>query len=119
VLIGKPNGAFEKLIYLRAHYAPVFAIQSMDANQDGKMDLLLAGNDSWTRMKFGKYDASFGTLLLGDGKGNFKAVPQYQTGLSLRGDIRSMVSLSGNGKTRYLFGCNDGPLKMVALNAVR
>ena len=120
VLIGKPDGAFEKIdLPAEAQYAPVFAIQSMDANQDGKKDLLLAGNNSWTRMKFGKYDASFGTLLLGDGKGSFKAVPQYQTGLSLRGDIRSVVSLSGNGKTCYLFGCNDGPLKMVALNVVR
>ena len=116
VLMGKANGAFEKIeLPTEAQYAPVFAIQSLDANHDGKKDLLLAGNNSWTRMKFGRFDASFGTLLLGDGKGHFSAVPQYETGLNLRGDIRSVVALSSAKCTCYLFGCNDGPLKMVEL----
>src|SRR5260221_6216912 len=40
-----------------AQYAPVFAIASVDANGDGKKDIVLAGNNSWSRIKFVRYDA--------------------------------------------------------------
>ena len=59
-------------------------------NNDGKKDLILGGNLSNARIKFGKYDASNGTVLLGDGKGNFSYVSSNKTGLNLKGDVRSM-----------------------------
>jgi len=37
--------------------------------------LVLAGNNAWTRIKFGRYKANHGALLLGNGKGNFVYVP--------------------------------------------
>jgi hypothetical protein len=89
-----------------AQYAPVYAISAVDVNGDGHRDLVLAGGNAWTRIRFGRYRAGHGTLLLNDGKGNFRYVPQPASGLHLRGDVRSVLE---TGHNRLLFGINDGP----------
>jgi len=79
------------------------AIAAMDINKDGKKDLVLAGNNTFTRIKFSRYDANHGVVVLGDGKGGFSYLPQWQSGLHLDGNVRS-VEIFGN---RIIFGLND------------
>ncbi len=99
------NGKFEPSpLPVQAQYAPVFAINSLDVDKDGFPDLVLGGNINQARLRFGKYDASFGTLLKGNGKGGFTYVPQYKSGLSITGDIRSIVQLDSS---TLLFGINQ------------
>jgi len=65
------------------------------------------------RLRFGKYDASHGVLLKGNGKGGFQYVDQLHSGLQLQGDIRSVLELNGY----WLFGVNQQPVsayKMIA-----
>lgn len=107
------NGFVKKDLPLEAQYAPVYAMASFDANGDGKKDLMLAGNNSWTRIKFGRYNANHGCLLIGDGKGNFKYVPQYASGLNVRADVRSLLAVSTGGFTDLIFGVNNGPANLV------
>jgi hypothetical protein len=45
--------------------------------------------------------------MKGDGKGNFQALPQTQSGFGVEGDVRSVVSV-GNS---LLFGINQRPLQ--------
>jgi hypothetical protein len=92
---------------LEAQYSPVYAITSIDANHDGKKDLLLAGNNTWTRIKFGRYSANHGMLFLGDGKGNFSYVPQYKSGLNIRGNVRSITKVKNKNNTRLIVGINN------------
>jgi hypothetical protein len=42
-------------------------------------------------------------LLKGNGKGDFIMIPQFQTGLKLKGDLRSVLNL-GNG---WIFGLHN------------
>ena len=88
-----------------AQFAPVYSSVITDFNGDGKKDILLTGNNTWTRIKFGRYSANHGVLLEGDGKGNFKYVPQPVSGLKLRGNIRGAALLSDH---KILLGVNDG-----------
>lgn len=104
------KGFSKKTLPIEAQYAPVYAITSLDANKDGKPDLLLAGNNSWTRIKFGRYSANHGLLLIGDGKGNFRYIPQMQSGLNVRGDVRSMLQVRTDSATSVFFGMNNGPV---------
>jgi hypothetical protein len=92
---------------VQSQFAPVFTITALDADGDGKKDLLLCGNIGHGRLRMGKYDANYGVLLQGDGHGGFSYVPQPQSGLHLTGDIRSVLELDG----RLLFGVNGEPLK--------
>ena len=93
-----------------AQYAPVCAIASADVNKDGKKDIILAGNNAWTRIKFGRYRANHGIMLAGDGKGGFNYVPQYKSGLKLRGDVRSMDFIRVGNKDLLTVGMNNAAL---------
>jgi hypothetical protein len=102
-----PNGRFEQRpLPVQAQFAPVFAAQPLDYNEDGHTDLLLAGNMNETRVRFAKYDANYGVLLRGGGSGGFDYVPQHRSGLALRGDVRAIEKV---GK-RLLVGMNRDSL---------
>ncbi|MEF8940967.1 MAG: VCBS repeat-containing protein, partial [Salinivenus sp.] len=97
------DGRFRRrALPVQAQYAPVHAAQSLDYNDDGHDDLLLAGNMTETRVRFAKYDANHGVLLRGDGQGGFEYVPQRRSGFALRGDVRAITSLGD----QLLFGVN-------------
>jgi hypothetical protein len=101
---------------VEVQYAPVYGIASIDANGDGKKDLVLAGNNSWTRIKFGQFTASHGMLLTGDGAGNFNYIPQWQSGLNIRGNVRSLETISsGAAKGQLILGINNSAAKAIKL----
>ena len=101
------NGKFSsKQLPIEAQESPVFTITPLDYNGDGIEDLLLCGNINKARLRFGKYDANYGVLLKGDGKGSFDYVPQWQSGFNIRGDVRSVLTM---GNT-LIFGINQAPL---------
>ncbi len=99
------KGFIQHKLPVEAQYAPVYGIAITDANHDGKKDMLLTGNNSWTRIKFGRYTANHGVLLLGDGKGNFNYAPQYKSGLQLKGNVRSAAVINND---KIIVGVNDG-----------
>ncbi len=90
---------------IEAQYAPVYGIAIADINGDKKKDILLVGNNTWTRVRFGRYTSNHGTVLTGDDKGNFTYVPQTISGLNLSGNIRGAAVI---GENRILLGVNDG-----------
>lgn len=99
-----------------AQYAPVYAGAVIDANGDGNKDLVLAGNNTWARVKFGYYRANRGALLLGDGRGSFRYVCQAESGLGIRNNTRSLLRIHSNGRSRLLCGINDGNMISYRLN---
>jgi enediyne biosynthesis protein E4 len=109
---------FEKhILPLEAQFAPVYAIEILDYNKDGNPDFILAGNQSANCARLGVIDANYGQLFEGDGKGNFRYIPQSVSGLSLTGDVRSLKVLTIKGK-RYLFaGVNNLGIVTYKLNS--
>lgn len=101
-------GFIKRNLPIQAQYSTVHGIVLDDFNNDGKKDMLMAGNDTWIRIKFGRYAANHGVLLLGDGKGNFKYSTQSQSGLNLKGNIRSLSFIKSNKANRIIAGVNDG-----------
>lgn len=102
------DGKFHlKVLPLQAQVSPVYTITPLDYNRDGAEDLLLCGNINRARLRFGKYDANYGVLLRGDGKGHFTYVPQQESGFYVGGDVRSVLALGNN----LLFGINQQSIK--------
>ena len=93
---------------LEAQYSTVSAIISGDWNKDGNMDIILAGNDSHQRVKFGKMDANKGQVFLGKGNGTFQYVSPSKSNLNIEGDTRKIYFLQ-NGKLIFLRN-NDFPV---------
>ena len=90
-----------------AQFAPVHAMTLLDYNKDGKMDIILAGNQSSIRIRMGVIDANFGQLYTGDGQGNFTYVDQPSSGLRLTGDTKSLQVISSKGDLYLLVGTNN------------
>lgn len=96
----------EKMLPAEAQNSPVFTITTLDYDHDGNTDLLLCGNINRARIRFGKYDANYGILLKGDGKGNFTYIPQLQSGFKITGDVRSVLTINNT----LLFGINQSTI---------
>lgn len=96
---------------LEAQFAPVYGILIQDFNQDGSLDVLLTGNDYSTEVITGRYDASLGILLQGDGKGNFGAVSPGESKFLVEGDSRGAATIIIAGKPVHLFAQNSDSLK--------
>lgn len=91
---------------IEAQFAPIHAIHVFDYDQDGNMDLLLAGNQTYTRLRLGMMDANLGQLFKGDGKGNFEFIPQRISGFSILGDVKSILQLQTQPNLLF-FGINN------------
>jgi enediyne biosynthesis protein E4 len=101
------KGSFEvRALPREVQLSPVYSICAGDLNHDGSPDLLLAGNNAWNRIKFGRNRANHGLVLINDGKGNFSLLPQSATGLRLRGDVRSMELIHGQKGVQLVVGMN-------------
>ncbi|MDO8965394.1 VCBS repeat-containing protein [Algoriphagus sp.] len=97
VLLNLGGGNFEWKPFPRfAQRSWTFAIQVLDINKDGILDLILGGNLAQIKPEIGKFDASFGEVLIGKGDGTFTFNPNYQNGLKLEGDVRAFSLLEGN-----------------------
>jgi hypothetical protein len=101
---------------LQAQYAPVYAIETLDADKDGYLDLFLAGSNEWNRIKFGRYTANHGILLAGDGNGKFKYIEQATSGLSIRQNVRSLQKIKLKGSSNIIVGINNNKALLVKPN---
>ncbi len=102
------DGKFhEKKLPVQAQFSPVFTITALDYDKDGKQDLLLCGNINHARLRFGKFDANYGTLLHGNGDGTFTYITQNKSGFNIWGDVRSVLN---TGK-QLIFGINQKDIK--------
>jgi hypothetical protein len=96
-----------------AQLSPVYAIEPGDFNKDGNIDLILAGNFFGTRIRYGRYDANKGVLLMGDGHGHFKEVPNIQSGLYIKGEVKDITELKINsGNKLMIFSLNNDEIKL-------
>ncbi len=104
-----------KKLPVMVQFSPVRSLLIRDVNLDGKSDIILAGNDYWVRPSLGRYDASYGWCLLGDGKGSFKVLLPTESGLMIKGDARKIRSVEIDGKQYFVVAVNNGNLAVIRL----
>ena len=93
-----------------AQIAPIYGTLVGDYNGDCRLDVLAVGNFYNGEVFSGRYDASIGWLLTGDGKGNFKPLEVSNSGFSVLGDAKAMVRLMTPEKELTVVGINNGAL---------
>ncbi|MBS1932524.1 MAG: VCBS repeat-containing protein, partial [Bacteroidetes bacterium] len=108
VAINEGDGQFslQKLPSM-VQLSSVNAVQCLDVNHDGIDDIILGGNEYGFLPQFGRLDASFGHVLLNDGKGKLSWVEPARSGLQLNGQIRDIGTIHEKERTCLLFLCND------------
>ncbi len=108
VIYRNDGNRFTKIqLPVEAQFAPVFAIETIDYDNDGKMDLILGGNQNTTCVRLGVIDANYGQLFRGDGKGNFRYIQQSVSGLKLIGDVKSMKMITVKNSRYILAGISN------------
>jgi hypothetical protein len=114
----KGNGKFEKHpLPIQAQFAPVNAIICDDMDNDGYKDILLAGNEYQTEVIHGRYDASYGCFLRGNGTNTFAAIAPAKSGFIIDGDVKDMALITMPDKTkRLLVAVNNDLLRVFALH---
>ncbi len=102
------NGKFiQHPLPAEAQFTPVYKILAEDINGDGYPDLLLFGNNDHPRLKIGKIDAGFGTVLINNGDYSFRNAGATETGLSVKGDVRDAEILQTSHGRYLLIGVNS------------
>lgn len=107
ILVNEGNFKFKKvLLPYQVQFSPMYAIESLDINGDGFYDLLMGGNLYGVQPEVGRYDASYGHILINDGKGMFKDKTK-EYGFSVKGQIRDFVV---DNEFFHIFRNNDSVL---------
>ncbi len=114
------NGQFKQHeLPLAVQFAPLNAILTTDVDNDGNIDLLLAGNEYQAEIGTGRYDASYGHFLKNDGRGGFTNIAYLQSGFILEGDVKALKHVITKNKDRLVLATvNDNQLKCLKINAV-
>jgi hypothetical protein len=94
VALNKGNGTFEvQRLPVEAQFAPVYAAMAEDFDGDNHVDIVVGGNFDGVMPLLGRYDASYGLMLRGDGSGRFAPLGFEQSGLIIEGQVRAMKPL--------------------------
>jgi hypothetical protein len=92
--------------------APVNAVEALDYDRDGNLDILLGGNFYDVIPELGQYDASYGVVLHGRGKGEFEVLAPKQTGFFMKGQVREMKLIKLNGVDAVVVAKNNDHIQV-------
>ncbi|AYB29311.1 VCBS repeat-containing protein [Chryseolinea soli] len=111
------NGKFAvKALPMEAQFAPTYGMTTADVDGDGFTDVLMTGNMFSAEVSSGRYDASVGVFLRGDGQGHFKLVNARESGFYADGDAKGAALLQQpSGNTLMIVANNSSRLKAFAI----
>ena len=108
IILNDGKGKFTfKSLPVEAQFSTMYAIDVFDYDQDGNQDILLGGNLYRVKPEAGRYDASYGVFIKGDGKGGFKAVTSQNSGLSIDGEVRDFTRITIAGTNLVVVARNN------------
>jgi hypothetical protein len=98
---------------IEAQFSPVYAIQIFDFDRDGKLDVVLGGNLYRVKPEVGRYDASYGLFMKGDGTGGFKSISSKDSGLFIDGEVRDFEIIKIGKEDFLIVARNNGYMQVI------
>ena len=83
------------------------AICCTDLNSDGKVDIVIGGNEFGFLPQFERLDASNGSVLLNKGSRRLQLVSKHQSGVEINGQVRDIAEIKTKAGKDLLFLRND------------
>ena len=95
----------------------ICGITCTDVNNDGHLDLIMAGNNFEFKPQFSRLDANYGNVLLGDGNLNFEWKNYDESGFFIREEVKHLGVVKDKDNKRFVVAAiNDGKPKIFALD---
>ena len=115
VWINQKNGGFKKLnLPIQAQFSPVYSMLIDDFDGDKNLDVLMGGNLYRAKPETGIYDGSYGLMLKGNGKGDFVALSSRESGVLMKGEIRSLKKIEYKKQRMVLVGKNNDKMEVLS-----
>ena len=112
IFLNKGLMEFEKMdLPDEVQYSCVYTVEVADFNFDGYSDILFGGNLYDVKPEMGQYDASYGTLLIGNGSGQFVIKGQAASGIILDGSVRNLSFIDTKEGKMLLVANNNAQIQ--------
>ncbi|SDS24106.1 Repeat domain-containing protein [Formosa sp. Hel1_31_208] len=116
ILVNENGSLIKNSLPNEAQISPIKASIVLDINEDGNLDIITVGNHYGVEVETTRYDAGFGTVLIGDGQNNFKFYSPQKSGLYIPEDSRDIKQLKTNNKKLIITTNNDKSLSIFNKN---
>jgi len=119
VVLISNDGSYDVIkLPVKAQIAPILDMEVLDIDNDGREDVIIAGNIYETEVETPRLDGGQGLVLLSQGDGSFDVVAESISGLNLSGNIKSIVTLRHEGGNCNLLIAteNGGQLRTFIFN---
>jgi len=108
---GKGNFTIQPLPVM-AQLSPVYGIVVGDFNGDGIKDIFLGGNFYGLKPEVGRFDASYGTTLIGNSKHQYNYISPTASGLYVKGEVRDAQIISAKKEDYIIIARNNDALQI-------
>ncbi|HEX4375367.1 MAG TPA: VCBS repeat-containing protein, partial [Puia sp.] len=108
---GKGNFTLQNFPVM-AQLSPVYGIVVTDLNGDGIKDIFLGGNFFGLKPEVGRFDASYGTTLIGNSKHQFTYISPSASGLFIKGEVRDAQIINAKKEDYIIVARNNDALQI-------
>jgi len=100
---------------VEAQFSTAFGVSVADWDGDGREDLFLAQNFFGVDAETSRQDAGTGLVLLGDGRGGFRALSPMESGVFIPGEQRgcAVADFDQDGRVDVAVGQNSGAVQVL------
>jgi len=101
----------------RVQLSCVCGIVCSDINNDGYLDIIMAGNNFEFKPQYSRLDANYGSVLLGDGNLGFTWQEYNTSGFVIKNEVKHLKTIKDNkGKTYLIAAINNERPKLFLIN---
>ncbi|HEY5688139.1 MAG TPA: VCBS repeat-containing protein [Yeosuana sp.] len=118
IAVNNGNGSFTiKELPDRVQFSCVCGIICNDVNNDGNLDLIMAGNNFDFKPQYSRLDANYGSVLLNDGSLNFEWQDYQTSGFFVKNEVKHIKTFKDKqGKQYVVVAINNEKPKIFSIN---
>jgi hypothetical protein len=117
ILINENGKLIRKALPIEAQISPIKSALVLDINQDGFKDILTVGNHYGVEVETTRYDAGFGTVLLGNSNNNFDYISPIKSGFYIPQDSRDIRTIQQKNYNLIIVTNNDFSLSVFKMKS--
>lgn len=117
ILYQESDGKFDIMELPRdAQVAPVNDIIIKDLNKDEMPDIILGGNLYQSEIETGRADSGTGLVLINQKNRKFNPLEVHESGLNIRGDVKSLNEIEIGAKDYIIVGNNKAAIQLLSIH---